>query len=98
MDGTDENYLENYQTIRDELFKYDPLLAEKKEILCLNKCDALMPQEVTKRMKKLKKASGKEVFSISGVTKEGVEVVLRKLLESIKVQDIQDSEEEVEAA
>ncbi len=39
IDGSDPG--ENYRTIRKELFDYSPALAEREEIVALNKCDLM---------------------------------------------------------
>lgn len=90
IDGTQENVVQAYKTIRNEVTLYSPELGEKEEIIGLNKCDAIPEEEIVKLKKKLEKASGKEVFVLSGVSGQGVEQVLRKLLGVIK----KDREEE----
>ena len=85
VDGTDENFIENYHTIRKELENYSSKLAEKEEIVALNKCDALSEKEITEKTKQLKKASGaKKIYAISGVTGKGIEELQRALLKKIK--------------
>jgi GTP-binding protein len=79
VDGADENFIENYKTIRKELKKYNPELAVKKEIIALNKCDALTDDVIKERVKLLKKASKSEVYELSGVSGHGLEKVLRAL-------------------
>lgn len=84
VDGTDENFVKNYKIIRKELELYDPLLSEKIEVVALNKCDALTPELIKKRKKALEKAAGSEVQCISGVSRDGIEQVLRLLLGNIQ--------------
>ncbi len=86
VDGTDENFVKNYKTIRNELQLYDPMLSEKVEIVALNKCDALTEDVIKKRKKALEKAVGHEVYCISGISHSGVEGVLRQLLQHIQVE------------
>lgn len=92
VDGTDENCVKNYKTIRRELDLYDPMLSEKVEIVALNKCDALTEDVIKKRKKALEKAAGHEVYSISGISREGVEQVLRVLISHIKPTIAEDDE------
>ena len=86
VDGSAENILENYQTIRDELSGYDEKLAEKEEVIALNKIDLLSEKEVKEKISELKKFLKKsgnknpKIFAISGATKAGVDEVLRELL------------------
>lgn len=83
IDGSLDDYLENYKTIREELELYNPTLATKNEIIALNKIDVLDEAEIEKRKKALKKLSKKEVFAISGVTGAGITDVLRALMKKV---------------
>lgn len=87
LDITPDNQLspaENYETIREELRQYSPALADKPEIIAINKID-LLPDEKTraKVMKDIAKASGarldRDVFAISGASKEGLKPLLERL-------------------
>jgi GTP-binding protein len=80
VDGTQEDVVSAYETIRGELEAYDPVLAEKAEILALNKCDALDDEEFAEKKAALEEASGKQVFRLSGATGEGVPDVLRAMM------------------
>lgn len=77
IDGTAEDVVKPYKTIRKELEKYSPVLAQKPEIVVLNKIDAVLEEDIAKKMKKLEKAVGKKVYAMSGVAKKGVTEVLR---------------------
>ena len=55
-------------------------LAEKPEILVLNKIDALDADEIKEKLKVLKRASKGEVFTASGATGINVPEVLWKVL------------------
>ena len=69
-----------YRTIRAELDGYGNGLAEKIEILCLSKIDALTPEEVAAKRKKLKRAAKAEVHAISAVAQRGLEPILYAVL------------------
>lgn len=84
VDGTDENFLKNYSVIRKELKNYSELLADKEEIVCLNKIDAIPPEEVEKKVKSLQRKSNSKVIPISGVSGAGVKEALRRLLEVVE--------------
>ena len=56
------------------------MLADKPEIVVLNKIDALTPDEVKAKVKALKKASKAEVRLVSGATSQGVDQVLYDVL------------------
>jgi len=84
VDGTQEDVVGAYKTIRKELKAYSPELAKTKEILALNKCDALTPEEIEEKSAALKKASRKKIWCISGVSGEGVQKVLREMMKAVE--------------
>ncbi|NLI26082.1 MAG: GTPase ObgE [Acetobacter sp.] len=79
VDGSAGNVVEAWRVIRHELEAYDEGLAGKAEIIALNKCDAMSPQEISGRRRALEKASGMPVMVMSGVARKGVDEVLRAL-------------------
>ncbi len=85
VDGTAEDVVGNYKSIRRELELYQKEMGQKPEIVALNKIDSLTPKEVEKKLKALQKASGHEVFAISAFAKQGLEPVLRAALQYVKV-------------
>lgn len=84
VDGTQEDVAGAYKTIRGELKQYSASLAEKEEIVALNKCDAMTPEDIREKSAALKKASKKKIHVISGVSGEGVQEVLREMLRTIE--------------
>lgn len=84
IDGTQEDVVDAYKTIRGELEAYSPELAATPEIIALNKCDSLTPEEIKEKTKALKKASKKEIRAISGVSGQGVQDVLREMLRVVQ--------------
>ena len=84
IDGTEDDPVANYRTIRHELDEYGGGLGDKVEIIGLNKCDALQDDEIEEKRDALTTASGSEVLPLSGVTGKGVDVVLARLFEQIK--------------
>ena len=84
IDGTQDDVVEAWRTIRRELKEYGHGLKDKPEIVGLNKTDAMPPDEVKKKLSALKRASRRTVLPLSGVTGYGVEAVLFALLERIK--------------
>jgi GTP-binding protein len=83
IDGTEEDVKTCYKTIRNELAAYDEALAEKPEIIVLNKIDALSEDDVKEKVKVLKRVSKAEVLPASGVTGKNVEAVLYKVLATL---------------
>jgi len=84
IDGTEEDVVASYKTIRGELEAYADHLAEKAEILVLNKIDALLDEEIDEKVAALEKASGKKVMTISAATGDKVEEMLFTLLDIIE--------------
>ncbi|ETR77594.1 GTPase CgtA [Afipia sp. P52-10] len=80
VDGTSEHAGKTYKTVRAELEAYDQGLAEKTEIVALNKADALTPEELKQQLARLKRAAKKTPLVLSAATGEGVEAALRALL------------------
>ncbi|MEQ8599018.1 MAG: GTPase ObgE [Devosia sp.] len=80
IDGTNEDVAHTYQAVRHELAAYADVLADKPEILVLNKVDALTPEELKDKLKALKKVSRADIRQVSGVTGQGVEQVLFDVL------------------
>jgi GTP-binding protein len=83
VDGTGDEVAKTYKTIRKELIAYGHGLAQKPEIVALNKVDALTPAEIEKKKAALEKACGHKVMVISGVTGQGITTVLRALAHQI---------------
>lgn len=81
VDGTAETdeVVAAYKTIRTELEAYGAGLETKKEILCLNKVDALTEDLIEERCAALSKAAGVPVEAISAVAGKGVQTVLRRI-------------------
>ena len=80
IDGTQDDVKSAYRIIRGELAAYDEELAEKPEIVVLNKIDALTEDDVKDKVKTLKRASRAEVMTCSGVTGQGVQQVLYRVI------------------
>lgn len=82
VDGTSDTITEDYQTVREELKAYGGGLAGKPRIVALNKCDALLVEEIAEKKAELAAASGLNVDQIailSGIAKLGLEDLLRRL-------------------
>ena len=84
VDGTSSTVTRDYRTIIGELEAYSPDLARKPRITALNKIDALDTKTRGTRRRALEKAVGGPVHMISGVSREGVDSVLRALWKEIE--------------
>ncbi|WOI53004.1 GTPase ObgE [Parvularcula sp. LCG005] len=81
VDGTQDDVAEAYRIIRNEVSQYAEELADRTEVLALNKIDALTDEVIHEKQKELEDASGKTVHLLSGVTGQGLEPLLHKLMD-----------------
>ncbi len=79
VDGTCEHAGKAYKTVREELVAYGHGLAEKPEIVALNKVDALTPEVIKEQTARLKRAAKKTPLVLSAATRQGVPEALRAL-------------------
>jgi GTPase len=79
VDGTGGDAGEAYKTVRAELSAYGHGLADKPEIVALNKADALTQDEIKQQTARLKRVAKKTPLVISAVSGDGVTEVLRAL-------------------
>jgi GTPase len=84
IDGTQDDVVEAYKTVRAELEAYGHGLEDKKEVIGLNKVDALDAKEIKKKIAALTRAAkklspGATVLPLSGVAGTGVTPTLRAL-------------------
>ncbi len=79
VDATCEHAGKAYKTVRGELEAYAETLADKIEIVALNKIDAVEPDELKKQKDRLKRAAKKTPLLISGISGTGVAEALRAL-------------------
>jgi len=84
VDGTADDVQASYRAIRGELRAYGHGLAEKPEVVALNKIDALDAQAIKEKQTKLRRSAKKPVHLLSGITGEGRDEVLKALHEVIK--------------
>ncbi len=84
IDGTVEDVGEAYAVIRQELEAYGAGLADKPELIGLNKIDALDPDAIKAKQAALRKAvrklhPGAKVMALSGAAQIGLKSLLRAL-------------------
>jgi GTPase len=88
VDGTLDDVAGAYLAIRRELVAYSNGLAEKPEIVGLNKIDALDPEMLAAKIRVLRRAAGRgaAVMPLSGVSGAGVSEVLGALFAALAAQ------------
>lgn len=93
IDGTGEDVVGDYRTIREELSAYSPILAEKQELLCLNKIDSLTADEIIEKSKKLARAAKlklRDIWQISGATGKNVISLMHKVADMAEIKQSDD--------
>ena len=83
VDGSGEDPVAAYHTVRHELEAYGYGLEDKAEIVALNKADLLDNDTIARRRAALSEAVGAEVTVISGGTGDGIDSMLKQMLEMI---------------
>ncbi len=83
VDATEEDVAAAYRTVRRELKAYSPVLAKKKEIVALSKCDALDADAIAEKGEALKKAAKKKPLVLSAVSGLGMKEALYALAREI---------------
>ena len=86
VDGTQDDVAAAYKTVRGELRAYGGNLARKKEIVALNKTDAMTEEDIELKRAALARASRKTVHVISGVSGAGVQKLLGELMRLVEMQ------------
>jgi GTP-binding protein len=94
VDATQEDVVGAWKTVRAELAAYGEGLEDKREILALNKADALDPETRKAKVAELKKAAKTTPHLISGVSGEGVNALLRLAYAQVQEGKAQIAEEE----
>jgi GTP-binding protein len=77
LDGS--NPADNYRTIRKELESFSPVLAEKREVIAANKLDLAAADDTAALDELMDALPEKEIYPISGVSRQGVEALLATL-------------------
>jgi GTP-binding protein len=83
LDAAAEDPLGDYDRVRQEMELYDPQLAEKPEVVAINKLDLEAAQQALPRLRQELEARGRLVAAISAATGEGVEELLVMLRQEL---------------
>lgn len=87
VDATAVDPMADYQVIQQELKAYGHDLAERSQILALNKIDALARESSEALTQQFQVLTGKPVLTISAVTRAGLESLLNQIWESLDQLD-----------
>lgn len=81
LDGTTP--VQSYQLVREELKQYSEALADKPELVALNKADLVLPEESEAALKEVSRElhmlPGKDVIVISAAARDGLKPLLERL-------------------
>ena len=80
VDGTGEDVAAAYRTVRGEMRLYGGGLADKPELVAINKADAVPGDALEGRVAALAEAAGAEPMVLSGVTGQGVDEAKGRLM------------------
>ena len=95
LDMTEEDPINNYKIINNELEKYGGRLNEIPQIIALNKIDAADSEKV-QEIKEYFQSEVKEVFAISAATGEGTKDLVYHLIQKIEKIPLPEFNIEVE--
>ncbi|MGF1561478.1 MAG: GTPase ObgE [Geminicoccaceae bacterium] len=99
IDGTADDAAQSYRTVRSELEAYGHGLADKPELVALNKCDALDEATRAARLAELRTLGVETVYPIAAATGFGLKPLLGTALDTIKAaRRLDDERAETDAA
>jgi GTP-binding protein len=93
LDGTSLNIIDDMDTLNKELESYKPILAEKPQVVAVNKIDLPSVQSGLLKMKDMFKKSHIKAHFISGVTRQGVPELLAVIAERIDILERNEEKE-----
>ena len=88
LDGASEDPLRDYCNVREEMALYDAALAQKPEVVALNKLDLPEVQERKAQVLEDLRGIGVDAYCISAATHEGVDAVLDGALKMLSEQSV----------
>jgi GTP-binding protein len=79
LDGSDP--VQNYRTIRNELFQYSTALADRPELVVVTKMDVTDAELAYAR---IKGELGQDALAISAVTGQGIPQLIQRIIDLLK--------------
>ncbi len=83
VDAAGENPGEAWRTVREEIEQYGAGLAEKTELVALSRCDLVDAKQLQKARQSLTKAGAADPLAISAATRDGIDALLDRIVESL---------------
>jgi GTP-binding protein len=83
----DRNPIEDYETIRGELAKFDPELSKRPEVVVISKSDITEVRDEFEELQAKFRERGVEPMLFSAVTRDGLKDVIAALSAKIKEED-----------
>ncbi|MCX8074945.1 MAG: GTPase ObgE [Clostridia bacterium] len=75
--------VQDFIMTNEELIKYSEKLAQKKQIVIANKIDSLSNEDSLKQLEKLCKKKGIKIFTVSAITRQGIDEVIEYVAEEL---------------
>ena len=80
IDITENNLVNSYNQVREELGKYSKKLLDKEELIVFNKIDLIKEDQIKKKLKEFKKEINKDFLIISILNKKTISKIKSKLI------------------
>ncbi len=97
IDCTQDDIVGAYKTIRHEVEQYAKELAYRKEIIVLNKSDALGQELAEDQANTLANETGQTVYTMSAVSGENTKLILHKLADIVYHEKYKEDDDAQEA-
>ncbi len=96
LDASSKNVLKDYETVKNELKRFDKDLIKKKEIIILNKLDIVAEKDLKDKIKLLNsKIKKTKIICISALKQENTKEMAFEMLKIIKNSKIKKSKKEI---
>ncbi|MDG2991260.1 GTPase ObgE [Candidatus Synechococcus calcipolaris G9] len=93
IDATAADVLGAYQTIQGELRAYGHGLGDRRQIIVLNKIDALEPEQISHLQETIAPHSALPIFAISAVSGQGIDAMLAVVWQELAQLDSSPTEQ-----
>jgi GTP-binding protein len=84
VDGSVEDPLATFEQVLDELRRYDAALAEKPQIVVVNKMDLPAAQEAWPALQTRLRTLGYEALAVSAATREGIDALIYRTADLVR--------------